>query len=421
MKQFIQSMLAALAKAVVRKYRPRIVAITGSVGKTSAKEAIVQVLKQSFEARGGAKNYNNELGVPLTVIGARSGGRSPLRWLIIFVKGLRLLLGRVDYPKFLVLEMAADHPGDIAYLADIAPPDIAVITAVAPAHTEFFGSIEAVEKEKATLIERLPPTGLAVLNADDERVRRMAGAAHGRIISYGFETGADVRAEGYVLHFEPREGVADAGLRFELSYQGARESVILKGVAGRPHVLAALAGTAVGLAAGMPLSEIAQGLLRYEGPPGRLRILAGIKGSILLDDTYNASPAAMLEALETLRAVAVEEGCRRVAVLGDMLELGAYGEEGHAAVGQRAAELGIDLLIAVGELSRDLARAGRSAGLPEERVFEFTDREKAGRFAQDRIEKGDVILVKGSRGMRLESVVKELMAEPLRADELLAH
>lgn len=419
MKHLLKKMLASFARAILRKYKPKIVGITGSVGKSSAKEALVPVLNEKFHVRGNPKNYNNELGVPLAIIGAESGGRSFFGWLGVFTKAFSMLLLRTDYPEVLVLEMGADHRGDIAYLSKLAPPEVGVLTSIAPVHTEFLGDLEGVRLEKQTLIAQLPHTGTAVLNIDDDIVRTVSGATRARVVTYGFNKEADVRATQYALHYKPGEDSAHMGTFFKILYEGSVVSVALRGVFGRQHVLAALAGAAVGVALNLDLAQVAAGLGKYQAPRGRMTVLPGIKRTTLIDDTYNASPRATLEALETLRKLEITEATQRIAILADMKELGAYTEEGHQGVGKRAAEVGVDLLVTVGELAQDIARGAREAGMPEERVFHFADAAKAGRFVQDRLGEGDIVLVKGSQSMRMELVVKELMAEPLRAEELL--
>lgn len=419
MKSILEKMLALLARAILRKYRPRIVGITGSVGKSSTKEAVTKVLAERFKVRGSLKNYNNELGVPLSIVGALSGGRSPFQWLGILWRAVSMLVRCVDYPAVLVLEMGADHPGDIAYLTLLAPPEVGVVTAVASVHTEFFKNVGGVLREKRTLVEVLPQKGFAVLNYDDELVRDMARATRARVITYGFLEGADVRALEFTLHYERGVRPEDAGILFKLAYGGSVAPVRIPGVLGKQHVYAALAGAAVGCAFDMNLVEIARGIARYEPPRGRMCILAGIKRTTVIDDTYNASPRSTHEALRTLRVIEIPESARRIAVLGDMKELGAYEADGHREVGALAAELGVDLLITVGELARGIAHGAREKGMINDHIFEFVARDEAGRFVQDRMREGDVVLVKGSQAARMENIVKEIMAEPQHAAELL--
>lgn len=412
MKHILVAALHFFAKRIVTKYRPRIIAITGSVGKTSAKEAIFAALASKFSVRASPKNYNNEFGVPLAIIGSLAGGRSPLRWMAVFFRAARILAFSSAYPKILVLEMGADHPGDIQTLAALAQPSLAVITAVSSAHLEFFGSVKRVAEEKGKLAEALPKEGTAILNRDDDLVFAMRERAKARILTFGFRDGSDVRA------IEMAERVS-GGVAFKVRHAGAVVQVFLPGVAGRAHVYAALAAIAVGIAEGMNALEAAEALRNYRPPAGRMRLIGGIKGSLIIDDTYNASPRAVLEALDALeRMTSMREGARGIAILGDMLELGAATEEAHREVGVRAAATA-QILIGVGEASRFLCEEAQKCGMPKDVVEHFHTAAEAGHWLQDALQSGDVALIKGSQGMRMELVVKEVMAEPLRARELL--
>lgn len=419
MKKLLQRILAKRARAILRKYRPRIVGVTGSVGKSSTKEAIVAVLGERFHVRGSQKNYNTEFGLPLAIIGADSPGRSPFGWTRVIMKAWGMLFSRKHYPDILVLEMGADKPGDIAHLVRVAPPGVGVLTSIAPVHTEFFGSMDGVRAEKATLLAALPHDGTAILNADDEIVRGLTGETRAHVMFYGFSDAGDVRAVEYRLHYLQDEDPRCAGTLFKIAYGGAVVPVAIYGVFGRQHVTAALAAATVGIVFGMNLAEIGAGIAKYRPPDGRMNIVPGVKRTLLIDDTYNASPRATHEALRTLATLEIGEQHKRIAVLADMKELGAYAQEGHQGVGKLIAELGIDLLVTVGELAREIANGAAQAGMSRDRIFEFGDREQAGKFVQERMQKGDVVLIKGSQSMRMEYVVKELMAEPLRAAELL--
>jgi UDP-N-acetylmuramoyl-tripeptide--D-alanyl-D-alanine ligase len=418
MKKFVQKILYILARAVLKKYKPDVVGITGSMGKTSTREAVFAVLSSKFRVRQNLKNYNNELGVPLSILGAESGFKSVFKWLGVFFRGLRLILFRdASYPEILVLEMGADRPGNIKYLTDLAPCKVGVVTGIGPAHLEFFESVEKIIKEKRTIISHLEPEGFAVLNRDDEKVYEMRDKTRAKVLTYGFHADALVKAmeEGVV-----GQGVGIEGVNFKLSHAGAMVPIFLPGVLGKQHIYAALAGAAVGIIYHMNLVEISEGLKKYNAPKGRMNLVPGIKHTLIIDDTYNASPIPTEVALEVLQSVVLPaEDDKKFAVLGDMLELGGFSEEGHRQVGRAAAKSGVDYLVTVGERSRDIVRAALEAGMGEDRVSNFPTPEEAGLFVQGKMKQGDVALVKGSQGMRMEKVVKELMAEPLRACEFL--
>lgn len=415
MKKFVQGMLAKYAAAVIRKAKPTVIGITGSVGKSSTKEAIAAVLRGRFAVRASPGNYNTEFGLPLAVLGLETP-RTSLGWLGTLWRARAASAGGPDFPTTLVLEMAADRPGDIVRLCGIAPPDIGVVTAVGESHLESFGSVEVIAKEKRSLVEHLGKDGLAVLNRDDETVWAMRAKTKAKIKSYGFHEDADVRAAGEIAYAFAEGG--ECGMHFKVSAAGSIVPMFLPGVFGRQAISAALAAAAIGLEKGMNLVEISDALGQFRGAPGRMRYVAGIKRTVLIDDTYNSAPRSALAALYALREIPLAENNRRYAILGDMLELGALSEQGHAQVGREAAECA-DVLIFVGERMGAAEKAARDAGAAEDHVFHFATTEETGRFAQERVKQGDVILVKGSRGMQMEAVVKELMASPLSAASVL--
>jgi len=419
MKRFIFRILERAAKKILARQQPKIVAITGSVGKTSSKEAIVAVLGQKFRVRGARKNYNNELGVPLTIIGVESPGRSVFGWLAVLWRAKKLQWSRdPKYPEWLVLEMGADHKGDIAYLCQIAPPDVAVITAVGAAHTQFLGSIEEVAEEKSGVVRALKPGGSAVLNGDDAYAQDMRHEAKGQAVMYGFGGNEDVRADGVEMEF-PERGVWPRGMAAILRYRERAIPFVTLGVVGKHALYPALAGAAVGLSLGLSMEEVEEGLRQYVSPPGRMRLVAGIKDTLIIDDSYNSSPKAAIAAVETLAEIEPERNGERYAVLGDMAELGNLAQDSHRALGRRVAELPIDFLITVGELGKEIGKAAKEAGMKEHCVADFSTSDEAGLFLQEKLEPGDVILIKGSQVARMEKIVKEVMAEPLRAEELL--
>lgn len=422
MKRAITRLLATLARNTLRAYQPKVVAITGSVGKTSTRHAITTALGRTISVRSTEGNYNNELGLPLTILGEASPGRSVSGWMGVLWRGWKLSRGGQDYPKALVLEYGADARGDIAYLCQIAPPDIAVVTAVGVAHAQQLGTVEDVMEEKGTLVRSLTADGVAVLNQDDERVRSMAHLTSCPAVTYGLQTGdvhvkdvrLDIRHDGEI---DPGEVVS----RMDLVITSGTDQVhvTLTNVLGDAHVRSVVAAAAVALQLGLQASDVASNLSAYRPMPGRLHLIAGIKRTLLFDDTYNASPEAVHVALDTLSAVPVPSTSKRIAVLGDMLELGRYAERAHLDVGKHVASLPIDLLITVGEQARDIARGALTAGMDQSAVYTYAQAADAGRFLQSRMGRGDVVLLKGSQGVRVEKVTKEVMAQPLQAPELL--
>ncbi|MBI4709397.1 MAG: UDP-N-acetylmuramoyl-tripeptide--D-alanyl-D-alanine ligase [Candidatus Portnoybacteria bacterium] len=414
-KGLTQFILRKLASAALRKYRPIIIGVTGNMGKTSAKEAIFAVLNEKYKTRRNIKNYNNEIGVPLTILGLESGGRSPFKWLANIFRALNLIYSENEYPEVLVLEMGADKPGDIKYLMSFIDCKIGVITGIGdiPVHIEFFKSPEQVAREKSKLIGFLKEDDFAVLNFDDERVRNLTDKTKAKILSYGFSDTAKVRATNYALDIvlDPES----AGASFKVEYNGKTIPFKKEGILGQHQIYALLAGISVGLAMGMNLIEVLEGFKKYQPPKGRMKLLEGIKNTWIIDDTYNASPSATSAALETLFKF---EGRRKIAVLGDMLELGEFMEKAHRLVGEKSAQ-NSDLFFAVGERMKFAADEAHLKGMSSQKIFTFDTAQAAKMALQMTIQKGDIILVKGSQGMRMEKIVEEIMAHPENAKELL--
>lgn len=404
--------LAFLTRLTLRRRRPTIVGITGSVGKTSTREAVFTVLSARYRTRQSQKNYNTEIGVPLAVLGIPHYGRNPFGWAWGLAKSaFRLLVSDRGYPEVLVLELGADRPGDIVYLSMLVRPNVGVITAVSevPVHVEFFSSPEELAAEKGELIAALPVDGCAVLNADDPRAMGLVPSTQARVLSFGFASGADVRISNYELITGEWNGI-----RFDLECGGRHAAVRIKNAFGRQQASAAAAAAAVGVALKVDFADAALALASYSSPSGRMKLLKGNKGSLILDDTYNASPAAAEAALDVLAAFPAK---RRVFVLGDMLELGAYTEPAHRAIGAKAAEVA-DVFFGVGERMKFALDEARQSGRAIETQW-FAASQEAGRPLEAILRPDDVVLVKGSQGMRMERVVLEVMAEPQRAKEVL--
>ena len=420
LKSLLHYWLSFFSKKILNKYKPDIVGITGSVGKTSAKEAVAAVLQNKFTVRSSAKNYNNEVGLPLTIIGVeKTPGKSIWGWAAVFLKAKKLIFKRdKNYPEILVLEMGADKPGDIEYLTEFAPCKVGVLTFISHAHTEFFKTLKKIAQEKRIIISHLRQDGFAVLNFDNELAMQSVNTTKAEVITYGFKEGADLRATDINIFTDEQTGWP-AGLNFKVLYKGSVVPVFLPGVMAKPAISAALAGLAVGVIFGVNLVDGAQALSKLESLPGRMRLMPGIKNTLIIDDTYNSSPEAAKAAVETLAQVALKEGAERYAALGDMLELGAETENAHRELGFKVAELGIDNLITVGEAAKHIAESAKEAGLDEHRIASFADSREAGRFLQEKLKTGDVVLAKGSQGGRMEKLVKEVMAEPLQAKDLL--
>lgn len=420
MKKFLYPILRRQAIKVLRKHKPMIIGITGSVGKTSTKEAIYACLKKFRSVEESPKNYNNEIGLPLSVLGLKSPGNSLFKWAGVLAQSILGRSSSEEYPEILVLEMAPDKPGDMDYLLSIARPKIGVLTQISHVHVEQFGTVENVAREKRKLLEALPDDGWAIVNGDDSIVMEAASYSKAPLYSYGFSENVDLRA----LDIQPRFNGENAGgdldqmigLGFKIQHEGSLIPFFIPGVLGDFQVYAALAGIACGLKLGLNPVDMADALREFNGPPGRMKVIIGIKDSIILDDTYNSSPLALDRALNVIGELKVS-GTKFV-VLGDMLELGALSQESHEQAGVKASKVA-NVLVTCGERSRDFDRGAQDAGFSKDYIFHFSTPEETGKFLQSRVKAGDLIFVKGSQGTRMEKVVKEIMAEPLRAGELL--
>lgn len=421
MKKFIEKILGLLAKIIIRKYKPFIIGITGSVGKTSTKEAIALVLKKKFFVRASPKNYNNEIGLPLTIINAESQGKSIFGWLKVFLKGLFEIIFPIKFPKILILEMAADKPGDIRYLTKIAPCQIGVITAIAPVHLEAFKSLENILKEKEIIVTHLPRQGWAILNGDDEKILEIKDKIRAKVFTYGLTRKVDLKGLEINLDQEitERGEIKIYGLKFKINYRGNIIPVFLPKIIARHQVYSVLAAISVGLVMGINLLEIVESLKEFEPLAGRMKLINGIKKSLIIDDSYNSSPEAVEAALETLKEILTLPGRRKIVVLGEMLELGQFAEEAHFKIGKKITEYNFDLLITVGNLAKKIAEGAKENGFHQDLIFEFENSEEAGKFLKEKIIYGDIILVKGSQKVRMEKVIKKIMAEPEKAEKLL--
>jgi UDP-N-acetylmuramoyl-tripeptide--D-alanyl-D-alanine ligase len=419
MKKILQNFLRIFAKAIIKKYDPDVIGITGSVGKTSTKEAVKMVLKDNYNIRASAKNYNNELGVPLTIIGAeKSPGKSVFGWIYVFLSAINLIILRdSDYPEILILEMGADKEGDIGYLVDIAPCKIGILTNISESHLEFFGTVAKVKKEKKKIIEHLRSDGYALINCDIDGVCDMKGDTKANVLTYGFDKTTDISVSDAVISYNENGGVS--GINFKLIHNGNVVPVFMPKALGFAHIYSALAAVGVGSIYGLNLVDIAKNLSSFESPKGRMKLIEGIKNTYIIDDTYNSSPASSKAALEVMQEINLRDRAKKFVVLGDMLELGKFSVEKHKEIGLRVVESEIDVLITKGEGAKDIADGAIEAGMDQDKVFSFSDNESAGRFLQGRLKEGDLVLVKGSQGMRMEEIVKEIMAKPMQAKGLL--
>jgi len=366
-----------IAKYYRTKLRATVVGITGSTGKTTTKDMLACLLATSMKAVSTAKNYNNEIGVPLTILEADSE------------------------TSVLVIEMAMRGPGQIEELAGIAMPHIGVVTNIGEAHIELLGSQEEIARAKAELIEAIPPEGVTILNADCVWSTSISERTPARMVTYGI-AGGDVRASGIDVDQLGRAV-------FRLTIDDPSGYLVRLAVPGRHNVYNALAAIAAGLELGLRIDDMRLALAECKPSSMRMEVISVEPDVLILNDAYNANPVSMLAALSTL--MDVEAKGRRIAVLGDMLELGHISADAHRQIGEAVATLGADILVAVGTESQQMAEAAVRSGMGHKAVIACANADTAAQVLGQLVMERDVVLVKASRGMGLEKVVESLVAQ----------
>ncbi|MBP6884142.1 MAG: UDP-N-acetylmuramoyl-tripeptide--D-alanyl-D-alanine ligase, partial [Candidatus Pacebacteria bacterium] len=360
------------SKLVLSKYKPKVIAITGSVGKTSTKDAVYATIAKISHVRKSEKSFNSELGLPLTILGCPNGWNNIWAWTKNLLKGLWLFLYPHKYPKWLVLEVGIGKPGDMDRTASWLKTDAVIMTTIGttPAHIEFFSSTKHIVEEKSKLIKTLKKDGLLILNADDEAVLEMKHKTKCVTITYGFGEGADVVGSAESIFYN--ESGEPAGIIFRVDAGGVSLPVTIEGVFGRNHAYAALASLALSFGLKFNLLNAVESLKNYEFPPGRMCLLKGINDTLIIDDTYNSSPFACESALRTLGEVGERDSSplRKIAVLGDMLELGKHTEEAHKNIGKFASSH-VEVLMVVGPRAKSIKEGALEAGMKAENIFEF--------------------------------------------------
>ncbi len=422
-KKIISYILKIESRFVLWKYKPKVIAITGSVGKTSTKDAVYGIISKISYVRKSEKSYNSEIGLPLTILGCPNGWNNPYVWLKNILKGLWLFIWPHKYPEWLVLEVGVGKPGDMRQTASWLKTDAVIITAIGetPVHIEFFNSRDHLVKEKSGLIKTLKKDGLLILNADDKTVLELKTKSKNRTLTFGFSEDADVRgSEESILYSDSGLPAGEAGLPqgiiFRVDEGGNSLPVIIEGVFGKNHLYASLAALAFFYGLKFNILDAINALKNYDVPPGRMRLLSGINNSLIIDDSYNSSPFACESALKTLGEI--KSVGRKIAVLGDMLELGKYTEESHKNIG-KIAEKNAEILIVVGPRAKTIEEGAVLAGMNEKNIFEFNNSRETGEFLKTFVKNGDLVLVKGSQGMRMERAVEAVLKDKENKEKLL--
>lgn len=391
------------AKAVLLRHKPFIIGVTGNLGKTSTKDAVYAVMKDHFYVRRSEKSMNSEFGVPLTILGEKSGWNNPFKWALVLARGFFVPFAK-EYPTHLVLEIGADRPGDIKNIASWVHPDITVVTQFGqvPVHIEFFKDRDAVVEEKGYLVSALKESGLFIFNSDDHDAITLLGKTSARKVGIGTHEKTDILAKNIKLY-----GTPIAGTETDVIIDGLSHHLVLPEVVGKSPVYCALPALAVARELAIPLEIACASLRDADKPKGRMRLLSGMNGSVIIDDSYNASPKATEHGLKSLSEI--DTPGRKISVLGDMLELGDHTRDEHYKIGKIAAK-SCHRLFTVGIRSRVIAEGALDEKMSEDSILQCDTSIDAGKELVKIIQEGDVIYVKGSQSMRMERTIKMILA-----------
>lgn len=403
MKNIFQFILSLIAKKIIKKYKPFIIAITGSVGKTSTKEAIFHLLKKEKNIIKSEGNLNTEIGAMLVFLKIKEPGKNTIEWFKIIIKGLNLILKKdKNYPEFIVMEMAADKPGDIDYLTRNIIPDIGVVTGIGdlPVHIEFYKDINEVIKEKSIITKRTKKKGLVILNGDDNNVLRMREGIETSIITYGFNDGSDFIIKDFnVISSKGRIEESNYSIKFK----NKEYRVNLSNIFDKGSIYSLSVAMIIGDYLGIYLNDLIDYSKNFNQIKARMNQIKGMKGSYIIDSSYNSSPTSFDLALEVIKSISSE---RKIGIIGDMLELGEYTEKAHIEAGTKAGRI-FDLVFVIGK-NKEYFKKGLINNISEEKILLFDKVEDCFSKIKNIIKKEDLILVKGSRGIKLEKVIEEI-------------
>lgn len=397
---------------MLKKYNPKVIAVTGSVGKTLTKEAIYQVLSKNFFVRKSEKSFTAELGIPLAIIGCGDGVNSIVQFIKNILFGLRIILVKSAYPDWLILELDGDKPGDLEKVSSYLRVDMLVITAIGevPSHIETFGDLDSFLNEKKAMVNSVRFGGSVIYNADDSVTYELAQNSKVKMISVGIGDGPQVSGSEFeILYGSGKTGSVPTGMSFVLKYNAETFPIHIFNTIGDQNEYAMLLAFAVGREFGLKSQEIVKLLGKFSPFPGRMNFIPGIKDTIIIDDSYNASPIAMSQAIEVLREIKSVE--KKVAVIGDMLELGRFSAIEHRNVASMLRGTATHV-ICVGIRARKIVDELLNYGFPESNIMSFDTSDEVADYLQNLIDDGDIILVKGSQAMRMEKIVEEVMRYP---------
>lgn len=414
-KKIIIFILKLESKMVLKRFKPKIIGVSGSVGKTSTKDAIFSALSGSLHIRKNQKSFNSEIGVPLTILGLENGYHNLFKWLMNIFEGFLVLFNK-KYPKWLVLELGTDHPKDMDKLISWIKIDIAVFTRFPkmPVHVEYFSSPKELNDEDKKMIKGLKKDGHAILNADDSLIMEIKNEIKSRVITYGIDLDADIKASNIEIIYENKYPV---GINFKVNFGNNSMPFKILGVLGKQHIYPILIAFACGILNKIDVVKMLNSITNYISAPGRMKILKGINNSTIIDDSYNSSPVAVEEALKVLSKIKNTKS--KIVVLGDMSELGRYTANEHKIIGKLICDLKFDYLLTIGKRAEFIVEEALISGMEKEKVFSFETHEKLIFKLKELLDKGSIVLIKGSQTMRMEKIVKEVIENKEKAKELL--
>ena len=396
MRTIVQYILAFCARKILKKFKPIIIGVTGSVGKTTARLCIAHVLKDKYKILQNIDNYNTEFGLPLSILGLRAS-KTKWGWINVLKEALKKAFKTTQYYEMLILEMGVDKPGDLKILTDIARPDISVVTNVENVHLQFFRSQDELAHEKATIIRELKKDGISFVNFDNDLTKNMKSISRtADIYTFGFDKKADIYAsdvQNTVL-----------GLKGIIHDKDLKETVHLPYMIGKHSMYNVLVAWGIATKLGIDKNDIIKSLKTFKGPQGRMNLIEGINHSIIIDSSYNAEPASMQTAIKTLKDL--PQGKRRIAIIGDMLELGMKEKELHEDIGKFALKSRLDLLCFVGpRMKFAYDYINKQSKEYTRGVLYFKDSIEAAEALPKKIKKDDLILIKGSNGVKMNRIL----------------
>lgn len=419
LKKIAKRILQYQARLVLRKYNPKIIAVVGAVGKTLTRETIYSVLSKKIYIRKSEKSFTTEVGVPLTILGCPYGIVDFFDLIKNIYLGFVLIWTKQKYPEWILLELDSDKPKDLESVSEWIKPDLLVITAIGevPSHIETFGDIESFLREKSFMVDAVKRNGVIIYNSDDYLVQKLVENTEVRKVSCGIFSPANISGSDYLLQYGGKGGTTPVGMSFSVVYRKKEYSVSKLEQIGIHIEYASLLAFAVGHEFHISSKDIVSAIQKTKVMNGRSRVVSGIKNSIIIDDTYNASPVAVREFIKI--AGKVNASGRKVLILGDMLELGRYSAVEHRKLAEEV-KVNADYVITIGFRMRKLAEELLGLSFSEQNIVSFDSVEQASVLIDNLIQEGDLVLVKGSQDMRLEKIVEEIMRHPEDARKILA-